>query len=171
MFPATMRILILSAILLFSINVHSQDEEKELGWFFDAELTGLWTGGNSESFTVGLGTTLRHVWTNSEFRFDAGGTQTESSITTRTAVGTTNSFEVNENTSTEKTAELYYARGRYDYNFSKYFYALGGLDWLRNKFAGIESRFLLAAGYTPAACLQPPALTDPARVPSARGGS
>jgi putative salt-induced outer membrane protein YdiY len=141
-----MKILIVSTVLLLSINVYSQEEEKKLGWFFNAELAGLWTGGNSESFTVGLGTTLRHVWANSELRFDAGGTQTQSSITTRTAVGTENSFQINENTDTEKTAELYYARGRYDYNFSKYFYALGGLDWLRNKFAGIESRFLLAAG-------------------------
>ncbi|MBT8382817.1 MAG: DUF481 domain-containing protein, partial [Ignavibacteria bacterium] len=146
MFSSKLKILFVSVILLLSINVYSQEEEKELGWFFDAELAGLWTGGNSESFTVGLGTTLRHVWTNSEFRFDAGGTQTESSITTRTAVGTTSNFVVNENTNTEKTAELYFARGRYDYSFSKYFYAFGGVDWLRNKFSGIESRFLIAAG-------------------------
>jgi putative salt-induced outer membrane protein YdiY len=61
-------------------------------------------------------------------------------------VGTANSFEVKEETKTEKTAEIIFARGRYDHNFSEHFYAFGGLDWLRNRFAGIESRFLIAAG-------------------------
>jgi len=134
------------AILLLSVNVYSQDDEKKLGWFFEGKLAGLWTGGNSESFTIGLGATLKHIWTNSELRFDAGGMQTQSTLTTRTAVGTTESFEVNEQSKTEKTAEVIFARGRYDYNFTEHFYALGGIDWLRNRFAGIDSRTLVAAG-------------------------
>lgn len=123
-----------------------KDTEKKLGWFFEGKLAGLWTGGNSESFTLGLGATLKHIWTNSELRFDAGGTQTQSTLTTRTAVGTTDNFEVNEQSKTEKTAEIIFARGRYDYNFTENFYALGGIDWLRNRFAGINSRTLVAAG-------------------------
>lgn len=133
-------------LILFSINIYSQDDEKKLGWFFEGKLAGLWAGGNSESFTIGLGTTLKHIWTNSELRFDAGGLQTESSTTTRTAVGTTEDFQVNESKKTEKTAELIFVRGRYDYNFTENFYALGGIDWLRNRFAGIDSRTLIAAG-------------------------
>jgi len=139
------KFLIVSILLLFSINTYSQDEKK-LGWFFEGKLAGLWTGGNSESFTIGLGATLKHIWTNSELRFDAGGTQTQSTLTTRTAVGTEESFEVNEQSKTEKTAEIIFARGRYDYNFTENFYALGGIDWLRNRFAGIDSRTLIAAG-------------------------
>jgi len=135
------------AILLLSVNLYSQDDgEKKLGWFFEGKLAGLWTGGNSESFTIGLGATLKHIWTNSELRFDAGGMQTQSTLTSRTAVGTTESFEVNEESKTEKTAEVIFARGRYDYNFTENFYALGGIDWLRNRFAGINSRTLVAAG-------------------------
>ena len=132
--------------MIASFNIYPQDKEKKLGWFFEGRLTGLWTGGNSESFSFGLGTTLRHVWTNSELRFDAGGTQTQSTITSRTAVGTAENFQINEQSNTEKTAELYFARGRYDYSFSEYFYALGGVDWLRNRFAGIDSRTLIGAG-------------------------
>ena len=147
MFSTKMKILLAFLFLVLSTNVYSQDgEEKKLGWFFEAELAGIWTGGNAESVTIGLGATLKRIWANSELRFDAGGTQTESSLTTRTAVGTTNTFEVKEKTKTEKTAELFFARGRYDYNFSKHFYALGGIDWLRNRFAGIDSRFLIGAG-------------------------
>jgi len=145
MFPTKVKFLMI-AILLLSVNVYSQDDEKKLGWFFEGKLAGLWTGGNSESFTIGLGATLKHIWTNSELRFDAGGMQTQSTLTTRTAVGTTESFEVNEQSKTEKTAEVIFARGRYDYNFTEHFYALGGIDWLRNRFAGIDSRTLVAAG-------------------------
>ena len=133
--------------LLISINVYSQDkDEKKFGWFFEGRLAGLWAGGNSESATFGLGATIKHIWESSELRFDLGGTRTESGITTRTAEGTTSSFEVKEETKTEKTAEIIFARGRYDHNISEHFYAFGGLDWLRNRFAGIESRFLIAAG-------------------------
>jgi len=147
MFSTQVKYIIVSVILLISINTYAQDgEEKKLGWFFKGELSGLWTSGNSESFTFGLGSTLKHIWTNSELRFDAGGTQTESSLTTRTAVGTTENFQVNEQTNKEKTAEILFARGRYDYNFTENFYALGGIDWLRNKFAGIDSRTLIGAG-------------------------
>ncbi|MCZ7612603.1 MAG: DUF481 domain-containing protein [Ignavibacteriaceae bacterium] len=142
---ATAKIIIIM-LLISSINIFSQDTEKKLGWFFEGKLAGLWTGGNSESFTLGLGATLKHIWTNSELRFDAGGTQTQSTLTTRTAVGTTDNFEVNEQSKTEKTAEIIFARGRYDYNFTENFYALGGIDWLRNRFAGINSRTLVAAG-------------------------
>jgi putative salt-induced outer membrane protein YdiY len=139
--------ILLIVLLVSSINIFSQDaEEKKLGWFFEGKLAGLWAGGNSESFTIGLGATLKHIWTNSELRFDAGGLQTESSTTTRTAVGTTEDFQVNEDKVTEKTAEIIFARGRYDYNFTENFYALGGIDWLRNRFAGINSRTLVAAG-------------------------
>jgi len=139
--------IILIMLLISSINIFSQDaEEKKLGWFFEGKLAGLWTGGNSESFTIGLGATLKHIWTNSELRFDAGGMQTQSTLTTRTAVGTIESFDVNEQSKTEKTAEVIFARGRYDYNFTENFYALGGIDWLRNRFAGINSRTLVAAG-------------------------
>lgn len=146
MFSNTLKFLIIPVLLIASFNIYPQDKEKKLGWFFEGRLTGLWTGGNSESFSFGLGTTLRHVWTNSELRFDAGGTQTQSTITSRTAVGTAENFQINEQSNTEKTAELYFARGRYDYSFSEYFYALGGVDWLRNRFAGIDSRTLIGAG-------------------------
>jgi putative salt-induced outer membrane protein YdiY len=139
--------LMLLMVLTMSLTTVAQDEEKKLGWFFEAELAGVWTGGNSESRTLGLGTRLRKVMPKSQLRFEAGGTRTESSLTSRTAMGTSDNFEIKEEKNTEKTAELFYARGRYDYNFSKRFFALGGVDWLRNKFAGIDSRFLIGLGF------------------------
>ncbi|MGD2217071.1 MAG: DUF481 domain-containing protein [Gemmatimonadales bacterium] len=121
-------------------------DERELGWFLTAEITGVWTSGNSESNTLGLATTTRRVWDSSELKFDGGAVRTESGTTTRTAVGTPDDFVIVKETTHRKTAESYYLRGRYDYKLSERFFAFAGAHWLRNTFAGIDSRLLFAAG-------------------------
>ena len=139
-------VLVVSAVLSVA-DVRAQDPaEKKLGWFLKASVGWVWLGGNSESNSYALGAEARRVWENSELLLKAGGTQTESSSITRTAVGTANDYVMQESKQTEKTAELYYARARYDYSFSKWFFAFGGADWLRNRFAGIDSRELVALG-------------------------
>jgi hypothetical protein len=128
-------------------NAQAQEGEKELGWFFTGEFSTVWTGGNQESFTLGVGSVLDRIWEISSVKFEGGGVRTESSLKTRTAVGTgQDDFVVTEEKSTETTAEVYYARGRYDYDLSERFFLLGGVDWLRNTFAGIDSRFLIGLG-------------------------
>jgi putative salt-induced outer membrane protein YdiY len=116
------------------------------GWYFDAELASVVTAGNSESNTLGFGGKLRRLWTKSELTFRGGATSTESSLITRTAQGTEDDFTVQENKETTKTAELYFGRGWYQYNISPKFFAFSGVDWLSNKFAGIDSRVLVALG-------------------------
>jgi putative salt-induced outer membrane protein YdiY len=133
--------------LLIVAPAAAQDDEKELGWAFEADLGSLWTGGNQETFTLALDATVDYVWPTSQFKFKAGGFSTESSLTTTTAIGTgPTDFEVFEETVTEKTAETYYAGGRYDYDLTEKFYLFGGADWLRNTFSGIESQFRFAVG-------------------------
>ncbi len=123
------------------------DDERELGWDFEAELGSLWTGGNQETFTLAFGGKLEYTWPVSRFRLKAGGFSTESSLTTTTAVGTGQTdFQLFEETVTEKTAETFYSRARYDHDITENFFLVGGVDWLRNTFAGIDSRFLLATG-------------------------
>jgi putative salt-induced outer membrane protein YdiY len=126
-------------------SAQAQDEQ-ELGWFLTAEVTGVWTAGNSESNTLGMAATVRRLWDNSELKFDGGAVRTESGTTTRTAVGTIDDFVVEKETTRKKTAENYYLRGRYDYKLSERFFTFAGTDWLRNTFAGIDSRLLFAAG-------------------------
>lgn len=124
----------------------AESGDRDPGWYFEAELSGLMTAGNSESSTWGLSSTLERLWTKSLLKFEVGGTQTESSLITRTATGTEEEFEIREDKVTEKTAELFFARGRYGHLLSKKIYGFGGIDWLRNTFAGIDSRFLIGAG-------------------------
>lgn len=137
------------SFLLFSaVSVspaHSQEGEN-VGLYFTGELSTVSTFGNSESLTLGVSATFGHLWENAELKFDGGAVRTESSLKTRTATGTEQSFTVAEQTRTEKTAEAFYLRGRYDRNVSSSFFVFGGADWLRNTFAGIDSRTLLAAG-------------------------
>jgi putative salt-induced outer membrane protein YdiY len=125
----------------------AQDDERELGWAFTAELGSLWTGGNQETFNLAADVSVEYTWPVSRLKFEGGGFSTESSLTTTTAVGTgQDDFELFSETVTEKTAEAFYSRARYDYDISEKFYVFGAGDWLRNTFAGIDSRFLTAAG-------------------------
>jgi len=124
----------------------AQAAEEPLGWYFEADLAGVWAAGNSESQTLGLGGKLRRLWTKPELVFTGGVTKTHSSEIIYTATGTTSDFTVQETKESRTTAEIYFVRGVYEYNFSPKFFTFGGADWLRNRFAGIDSRFLIAAG-------------------------
>lgn len=135
------------ALILAGTDARAGEEaEKELGWSFKASVGWLWLGGNSEANSFAVGAEARRVWSNSELSLKAGGTQTETTLKKRWAEGTLDDYVVREENRKEKTAELYFARARYDYSFTKYFFAFGGADWLRNRFAGIESRELVALG-------------------------
>jgi putative salt-induced outer membrane protein YdiY len=127
-------------------DVRAEDEEKTQGWFLTAELSSIVTAGNAESSTFGLTSTLRRVWEAAQLRIDGGGIRSEAALKSRTAVGTPTDFIVNETENREKTAENYYLRGKYEHNVTKRFALFGGADWLRNPFAGLDSRFLVAAG-------------------------
>jgi putative salt-induced outer membrane protein YdiY len=115
-------------------------------WYYTAKLTAVWAAGNSESSTFGVGSTLRNLRQRSEMRFDFGALRTESGIRTRRAIGSSTSYRVEETTDREKTAETYFLRNRYDRRLSDRFVLFVGGDWLRNTFAGIDSRLLVAIG-------------------------
>jgi putative salt-induced outer membrane protein YdiY len=117
-----------------------------LGWQYTAKLTAVWAAGNSESSTFGLGSTLRKPARNGELKFDASAVRTDTGIRTRRAIGTTTAFRVDTETDREKTAEAYGLRARLDRNLSSRLVLFTGVDWMRNTFAGIDSRTLLAVG-------------------------
>ena len=132
---------------LLAAPVQAQDDERELGWAFEADLGALWTGGNQETNTLAFNGTVAYLWPKSQLKLTGGGFTSESSLTTSTAVGTgQDDFQLFEETITEKTAETFLAGLRYDYDVSAKFYVTGLGDWLRNPFAGIEDRFVFGAG-------------------------
>jgi Protein of unknown function, DUF481 len=137
-----------AALLLMALPVtaRAQAAPPERGWKFTGQLTSVWTGGNSESSTFGLASTLRRLGEGNELKLEAGGIRTASSRKTRRAIGTAGSFVVEEDNITLKTAEAYFGRARYDRSVSKSFLVFVGADALRNTFAGISSRVVMSAG-------------------------
>jgi putative salt-induced outer membrane protein YdiY len=124
----------------------SAEESKTPGWYFNADVGGVWTGGNSQSSAIGAAAELRRIWPRGQAWLSGSASQTETTNRTRTATGTQDDFDVNETETTEKTAEFYNVTAAGLYDLSAHFFALGGVDWMRNRPAGIDSRTLLALG-------------------------
>jgi putative salt-induced outer membrane protein YdiY len=111
------------------------------GTYANADLSYVLTSGNSSSSTLGFKGDVAHRWVKQSIGFAAGGLRASSSPEAIYAVGTPGDFEVQVPAS-EKTAENYYARGRYDYNLSdRVFYTLGA-GWERNQFSGLQNRWV-----------------------------
>ena len=121
-------------------------DKPEPGWKFKAQAATVWLGGNSEASTYALSTSIKRIWPKATWSNSAGMLRTSSTMKTTRAVGTTESFSIDEETDREATAESYYARTKVDRDLGDKMHVRAGLDWLRNTFAGIDSRFLLAAG-------------------------
>jgi hypothetical protein len=103
------------------------------------------TSGNSSSSSLGFKGELTRRFVKHSIGFAAGGIRASSSPDARIAVGTPGDFEV-QIPEAEPTAEAYYARGRYDYKLSERLFYTVGAGWERNRFAGIENRFVLDTG-------------------------
>lgn len=138
-----------TAALLITVAAaaHAQEEADSAGgWSYTGKLTAVWAAGNSESSTFGIGSTVRWEGERNQLQFNASAVRTESGIRARRAVGTASSYRIDETTEREKTAENYRLRGRYDWKASSRVVFFIGADWLRNTFAGIDSRVLVATG-------------------------
>jgi putative salt-induced outer membrane protein YdiY len=115
------------------------------GLYANADLSYVLTSGNSSSSSLGFKGDVTRRFTKQSISFAAGGIRASSSPDARIAVGTPVDFEV-QIPETEPTAEAYYGRGRYDYKLSeRLFYTLGA-GWERNRFSGIENRWVVDTG-------------------------
>ena len=149
MFDSRIQMISLSSALLFlSIgagNLSAQDDPP-LGWTDVAELTLVLTSGNATSSTLGLKNTAEHRWENALLQVAAGAVRAESGVTVHTATGTVDDFIVTRSTPTEKTAENYFLKARYDREVTDSNYLFAGAGWDRNTFAGIQNRYAMVGG-------------------------
>ena len=123
----------------------AQDDPGAYTFENSTELSFVSTGGNASSSTLGLKSTLTATGGPSAFKIEVGGIRGETTFRTRTATGSATNFTVDETTSSQLTAENYFARGRYDRAFASAF-AFSGAGWERNTFAGIQNRYSFVAG-------------------------
>ena len=121
----------------------SQSQE---AWKNSSELSFVRTGGNSESSTLGIASTLTRSWDRTEVKIEAGGIRTRSTRLSRTGVGTPSDFVIVERSESEISAESYHARLRMDRRFSERTSLFVQSGWNRNTFAGILDRFVNVAG-------------------------
>ena len=133
--------------LLGTAHSWAQDNENELGWSDTAELTAVFTGGNSAARTLGFKNELTYKWNNSTFTTDIGSLRAESTEITRSAIGDSpQNFQIVKNSVTSLTAKSDYARVRYDQamNPRTFWYTSSG--WEKNTFSGIQNRYSFGAG-------------------------
>ncbi|MGD8279103.1 MAG: DUF481 domain-containing protein, partial [Gemmatimonadota bacterium] len=116
------------------------------GLFNTAELTAVWTAGNSPASTFGVKYELRKVWASATFKLEAGGLRTESNKRIRAATGSETDYDIAETNVSAVTAENYALRGRYDRKFSSKGFLFGSVGWTRNTFSGINSRYSFVTG-------------------------
>jgi putative salt-induced outer membrane protein YdiY len=117
----------------------------EAGTYASADLSYVLTSGNSTASSLGFKGDVTHRWAKHSIGFAAGGTRASSSADLRYAVGTPEDFEV-QVPEAETTAEYYYGRGRYDYKLSDRLFYTAGAGWERNRFSGIDNRWLVDTG-------------------------
>ena len=144
-FGSTLAVIVGLAFSISASHLSAQDEP-ELGWFYTAELTLLFTSGNAEAQAFGVRAGLRRPWEDSEFSLTAGGLRTETGTTIRTAVGSVDDFTLDETSKSEVTGEAYFATSRFDRSLSDRVFLYAGAGWERNTFAGFDSRIILVGG-------------------------
>jgi putative salt-induced outer membrane protein YdiY len=115
------------------------------GIYANADVSYVLTSGNSSTSSLGFKGDITRRWTKHSIGLATGGIRTSSSPDTRVAVGTPDDFEVRIPES-QPTAAAYYARGRYDYKLSERLFYTAGAGWERNRFSGIENRWVVDTG-------------------------
>jgi len=115
------------------------------GTYANADLAYVLTSGNSTANSLGFKGDITHRWAKHSIGFAAGGLRASSSPDGRFAIGTPDDFEVFI-PEAETTAEAYFGRGRYDYKLSDRLFYTVGAGWERNRFSGLDNRWLVDTG-------------------------
>ena len=123
-----------------------QAQQSEGGWTASSEFSFVRTGGNAESSTFGLATTVTRAWDRTEVKVEAGGIRTRSTRVRRTAVGTESDYRIDETSESDLSAEKYDARVRVDRRFSPRTSLYIQSGWKRDTFAGFRHRLINVLG-------------------------
>ena len=123
-----------------------QAQEPGREWKASSEFSFVRTGGNAESSTFGLGTTVTRSWDRTEVKVEARGIRTRSTRVRRVAVGNETDYRLDETSESDVSAENYNALARLDRQFSNRTAVFAQSGWTRNTFAGFEYRLVNVLG-------------------------
>ena len=138
--PLTMPALLLLAATAL------QAQEPNGRWNASSEFSFVRTGGNAESSTFGLGSTVSRAWDRTEVKVEAGGIRTRSTRVRRAAVGSESDYRVEETSESSLSAEKYNALVRVDRRFSARTSVYVQSGWKRDTFAGFRHRLINVFG-------------------------
>lgn len=137
------------ALTLFAAPARAEEAKQEglLGpWKATAEVSYVVTGGNTSTAAFSLGTTFTRKWEKDTLTFRSYALRSNATTYARRAVGTEEDFTVVEDAIKALVAENYVLAGQYERRFSKKLLGQAGMNWDRNRFAGLAGRFMLTAG-------------------------
>lgn len=132
--------------LLLAADVRAEEAPPAKSWTNKTELAYVLTAGNSESSTLGFKNDFQRVWDKNTLTVKAGAIRVESTKFSRTALNDPGGVVVVTDEVTETTAENYFLNGRYERKLSDRFFWFVGAGWNRDRFAGIEDRYIGEAG-------------------------
>ena len=119
----------------------AKEGENPTGWTAKAGLSYVQTTGNSKSSNLGFRFNATRNWTRTYFSLVGGAVRNSSSTITRFGVGTIpDTFVLVEDEVSALTAANYLLDASLDRNISDRFFWTTGAGWMRNTFAGIDSR-------------------------------
>ena len=132
------------------------DEERQVGWSHETDLSLVLTDGNSSARTLGFANRLRRVWPAARFQLDVTGVRSDTSDDRFFLVDPGFTFLVGE-TPNDLTfqsmtptptpdVENYLIGGRYDMNITERFFWNVGGSWDQNKDAEILHRYIAYGG-------------------------
>jgi hypothetical protein len=122
-------------------------DDNPLGWTAKAALSYVGTGGNSEATSLGFKFNAQYNWTRTYFTLLGGGVRADSTTVDRFAFGpSANEFTTVEIEDSQTTAENYALDAIVDHTVTKRLYWQAGTGWMRNTFAGVDSRIAARAG-------------------------
>jgi putative salt-induced outer membrane protein YdiY len=140
---------LLAGLILAPAAASAQEKKSGLlgPWAATAEVSYVVTGGNTSTSALSLGTSLVRKWANDTLLFKTYILKSNATTTTRTAQGTVDDFDILEDRITRKVAENFALAGQYDRRISKKLTGQAGLSWDRNRFAGVDDRFIFTTGF------------------------
>jgi putative salt-induced outer membrane protein YdiY len=136
----------LAAACLSGGVVRAEEAAPAKSWTNKAELAYVLTMGNSETSTLGFKNVFERVWDKNTLTVKAGAVRIESTKFFRTAVNDPGGIVIVTDEQKETTAENYYLNGKYERKISERFFWYVGAGWDRDRFAGIDSRYIAQAG-------------------------
>jgi hypothetical protein len=121
-------------------------QPRPVGWTTTANLSGVFTGGNSQASSFGFKARTERNWLRSQFFLDGGGIRQAAVDEVFYAVGTPSDFTVTDLSTTSTKAENYYAATGFERRVTeRFFWNLGG-NFKRDLFSGVEELWSGSAG-------------------------